>query len=147
MIKGPSVLLLLSALTILVTFSFGEEETILYPADNTSPAYFQGDASKPGDHLFERFVLAAFLALVGVGGISFYLWRKGKFPLSPMHKSGRLNLSETKMLGNKQFLVVVEYENQKLLLGVGPGLITHLCYLEPPEAGEEFISPKLARNQ
>ena len=36
------------------------------------------------------------------------------------------------MLGHRQFLVVVEYENQKMLLGVGPGTIEHLCYLEMP---------------
>jgi hypothetical protein len=32
-------------------------------------------------------------------------------------------------LGNKQYLVVVEYDGQKILLGVGPGMINKLCYL------------------
>ena len=40
-------------------------------------------------------------------------------------------LSSTRSLGNKQFLVVAEYEKQKFLLGVSSGSIKLLAELSP----------------
>jgi flagellar protein FliO/FliZ len=52
----------------------------------------------------------------------------------------KLNINETRMLGNRQFLVVAQYEDRKVLLGVCPGRIEYLCTL----AGGESDFPKLA---
>jgi flagellar protein FliO/FliZ len=41
----------------------------------------------------------------------------------------RLNIAETRMLGNRQFLIVAEYDDKKILLGVCPGRIDYLCPL------------------
>jgi len=41
-----------------------------------------------------------------------------------------LNVSETHSLGNKQFLVVTEYEAEKFLLGISPGKIEFLAKLD-----------------
>ncbi len=42
---------------------------------------------------------------------------------------GRLRVLETRMLGNRQVLMVVEYDDAKLLLGVCPGRIDYLTPL------------------
>ena len=33
------------------------------------------------------------------------------------------------MLGNRQFLVVAEYSGREIMLGIGPGFVTHVCDL------------------
>jgi len=43
----------------------------------------------------------------------------------------KLKIEETRMLGNRQFLVVASYEHTRVLLGVSPGRIDYLCRLEP----------------
>lgn len=76
-----------------------------------------------------------FVFLIVLGGVALLLRnfaRKGKLTLKPNMDGQGLVVAETKALGNKQFLVVVEYGSQKILLGVGPGMINHLCYLTTP---------------
>ena len=46
----------------------------------------------------------------------------------------RIKLGETHSLGNKQFLVVAEYESEKFLLGISPGRIERLARLRPSES-------------
>jgi len=41
------------------------------------------------------------------------------------------------MLGNRQFLIVAEYEDRKMLIGVCPGRIDYLC---PLGSGDETFS-------
>lgn len=70
-----------------------------------------------------------------------YLLRNGLPSFQPKLKGERkLNIAETRMLGNRQFLVVAEYENRKLLLGVCPGRIDYLCTLG---SGAEPEFPKI----
>lgn len=42
----------------------------------------------------------------------------------------KLEILETKVLGNRQFLCVVAYENQHILLGVSPNNLQFLCSLD-----------------
>jgi flagellar protein FliO/FliZ len=58
-----------------------------------------------------------------LAGGSYFL--KNGFNLFPKKNKGlrKLNVAETRMLGNRQFLVVAEYEGRKMLLGVCPGRI------------------------
>ncbi len=70
--------------------------------------------------------------LGGLGYAALYFVRQSKSGGIKMRLKGNkggLVLKETHTLGNKQFLVVVEYEGQKFLLGVGPGMINKLCDL------------------
>lgn len=75
-----------------------------------------------------------FIVALSIGGyILIHITKRGGLPLSSKkRRDGRLNICETRMLGNKQFLVVVEYGSRKVLLGVGPGMINHLCFLDNP---------------
>lgn len=70
----------------------------------------------------------------------FRLSRKSLF--SP-HK---LKILESKSLGNRQFLLVVSYESEKLLLGVYPNGMRFLCKLGADEnvaAKTEFPHPNI----
>ncbi|MGF1449115.1 MAG: flagellar biosynthetic protein FliO [Opitutales bacterium] len=98
-----------------------------------------GDAQGFYLGLFQAFL---FLTLMGAGGfLLVQRLRQGKGPLKSrinralgQGESG-LRVEETRMLGNKQYLVVVSYADKKMLIGVGPGLINHLCYLNDNFAG------------
>jgi flagellar protein FliO/FliZ len=46
------------------------------------------------------------------------------------------------MLGNRQFLVVAEYEDRKMLIGVCPGRIDYLATLSAPEADFPDVQPE-----
>ncbi len=85
--------------------------------------------------------IAAYLGgmlVLFIGGA--WLLRNG-LPMMQKNKGPRkLNVSETRGLGGRQFLVVAEYENRKVLLGVCPGRIDFLCSLSSAEP--EF--PKLS---
>lgn len=75
--------------------------------------------------------LAIYLCLLValLGGGSYFL--KNGFNFLPAKNKGvrKLNVAETRMLGNRQFLVVAEYEGRKMLLGVCPGRIELLSEL------------------
>lgn len=71
--------------------------------------------------------LCLLLALLGGGS---YFLKNGFNFLPPKSKGVRkLSVAETRMLGNRQFLVVAEYEGRKMLLGVCPGRIELLSDL------------------
>ena len=75
-------------------------------------------------------IFAYFLLIVALllGGL--FLTRSG-FSLLPRKARGerKLVISETRTLGNRQFLIVAEYENRKMLIGVCPGRIDYLSTL------------------
>jgi flagellar protein FliO/FliZ len=76
----------------------------------------------------------ALVLMVGLLGGGAYLVRNGFTLLQPKMKGARkLQISETRMLGNRQFLVVAEYEDRKMLLGVCPGRIDYLATLSAAE--------------
>lgn len=117
------------------TTSF-EEGTVLQPREPSSKTF---DREGPGNGL----VWAIYLFLLMVAAlIGLWLYsRKGGLTLKKSGFSNELKIRETKALGNRQFLVVVEYGEQKMLIGVAPGVINHLCYLEDAQP-EEPTSPQ-----
>ena len=78
--------------------------------------------------------IAVFLfILTGIGLAVVHYAKKGTISfgqLKPIGTENSLIILETKMLGSRQFLTVVEYNEQKMLLGVSPGRIEQLCFLE-----------------
>ena len=81
--------------------------------------------------------LAGLVVLIAGGG---WLLKNG-IPSMQRNKGERkLNISETRGLGARLFLVVAEYDNRKMLIGVCPGRIEYLCTL----SGAEPEFPKLA---
>ena len=92
-----------------------------------------------------RIQLALYLALlVALLGGGVYVMRNGLGFLQPKPKGPRkLDITETRMLGNRQFLIVAEYEHRKMLIGVCPGRIDYLCTL----SGAEPEFPRLASEE
>jgi len=75
-------------------------------------------------------ILVYFLLIAALLGAGFYFTRSGFGVLAGKAKGERkLVISETRSLGNRQFLIVAEYENRKMLLGVCPGKIDYLSTL------------------
>lgn len=77
-------------------------------------------------------VLVYGVLLVAAGFVGYHYMRKNN-PLQRINRGTQLNIEETRALGSKQFLAVVNYNGQRMLLGVGPGFINHLCYLDASE--------------
>ncbi|BET66056.1 hypothetical protein ASA1KI_09740 [Opitutales bacterium ASA1] len=73
---------------------------------------------------------AGYVVVLGmlVAGV-WLLMRRGSLRGPFTKNTGKLNVLETRMLGNRQFLLVVEYEDAKMLVGVCPGRIDYLTPL------------------
>ena len=83
--------------------------------------------------------LGAMLVLFGGGA---WLLRNGMPSMQRNKGERKLNISETRGLGSRQFLVVAEYENRKMLLGVCPGRIDYLCTLSATEPEFPSLAPE-----
>ena len=110
---------------------FGEEAA-------TSPLPFKTGG---GGGTFQLTIYLVLLLALFAGGL--YLLRNGFTLFQPKMKGDRkLEISETRMLGNRQFLVVAAYEDRKILIGVCPGRIDYLCTLAGAEPEFPNISPE-----
>lgn len=68
------------------------------------------------------------LAAAGAGG--WLLWQQRRAPRGLTGREARkLAIAETRTLGNRQYLVVADYDGRKFLLGVCPGRIELLVPL------------------
>jgi len=73
---------------------------------------------------------AAYIVILAlIAGGAWLLVKRGSLPRPFTRSEGRLKVLESKMLGNRQFLMVVEYEDAKMLLGVCQGRIDYLTPL------------------
>jgi flagellar protein FliO/FliZ len=126
----------LRSVFVLLALSFAapafaaDDNKVIYPggakADSTTVM--------PGGSL-NTVTLVVGLLLAGVGGWLVYRNRRGTPVGRDLHA---LAISETRSLGNRQYLVVASYEGKKFLLGVCPGSINMLTALpEAPEAEDE----------
>jgi len=82
-----------------------------------------------------------FVVLLALAGGGFYFLKRGLPLRGKKNGESRLQLLETKMLGNRQFLVVVNYDDNKMLIGVGPGQIQYLCPLDSADDDLEKLAP------
>ena len=94
----------------------------------------------PGMDEFGR-LLGYITLLAALAGAAIYLIKFG----IPLHRNRskeerKLQVHEMRPLGNRQFLVVVGYEDTRMLLGVTPGKIDYLCPLDPPSSADRDFS-------
>ncbi|MCE9612523.1 MAG: flagellar biosynthetic protein FliO [Chthoniobacter sp.] len=107
------------------------------PASRAEPLVFKTE----GAGTLQVSIYLGFLLVVIGGG--YYLLRNGAAIFQPKLKGDRkLNISETRMLGNRQFLVVAQYEDRRVLLGVCPGRIDYLCSLRGGEPEFQKVLPE-----
>ena len=110
---------------------FAEDAAVVAPLP-----YKAGDGTT-----FQLSIYLALLLALFAGGA--FLLRNGFTLFQPKMKGERkLEISETRMLGNRQFLVVAAYEDRKILIGVCPGRIDYLCTLAGAEPEFPNISPE-----
>jgi flagellar protein FliO/FliZ len=109
-------------------------ETVLYPQGSAAT-----NAAVPtprNDSGYGARTLLVVALLLAAGGVWVLLRRRS----GPGFLAGRvvhkLQIEETRSLGNRQYLVVAVYEGQKLLLGVTPGQIQ---LLTPLSSGEDKL--------
>jgi flagellar biogenesis protein FliO len=70
-------------------------------------------------------------------GTMFFLTKKGYFGVNRHATEGKLRIKDQIMLGNRQFLVVVEYGKKEILVGIGPGFIRHVCDMSEVQISKE----------
>lgn len=118
----------LTRLSVLVLFFFAislhaEESSgkVFYPAPPPAAAATPTSANPVATSFFYLIFLG------GMGYVAYLLWKKKVVPQkSSKAKASALDITTTRPLGNRQFLVVVNYKDKELLLGVGQGFITKL---------------------
>ncbi len=123
-----------------------EESQIISPG---AAEAVEAEVEEPMSGIFsgERSSSAA-LSLLGyaviLGGLcvaAWYFFKRGLIRKPFAKGEGKLKVAETRMLGNRQFIMVVEYEDQKILLGVGPGKIDYLTNLQAYRGDFPQIEP------
>jgi len=101
-----------------------DSSTVIYPRTQApaQPAVSQSSYSGVG--------LGILFALCGAA-LGVYLWIRSKNGLQLSSRTEqKLKVNEMRSLGNRQYLVVASYGDQKFLLGVCPGKVEMLSPLE-----------------
>lgn len=126
-VRSLSVTLWACAFMAIVATAADDNKVIFPGGSGASGA----PAPAPGSAGMGNVTLVVGLVLAAVGG--WFVWR-GRMS-APLGKAAQqLAISETRPLGNRQYLVVATYEDKKFLLGVCPGRIDLLAPLHEGEA-------------
>ncbi|MDQ8185951.1 flagellar biosynthetic protein FliO [Pelagicoccus sp. SDUM812002] len=97
------------------------------PSSSAMQGLFSGDSASSGALI----TLLGYAVIIGaLAVVVWFLFRSGIIRKKFSKSEGKLKIAETRMLGNRQFLSVVEYGSQKILIGVGPGKIDYLTTLQ-----------------
>jgi len=109
-----------------------EDSKIIFPGSSVpSGASAPGGAAGLGS-----VTLLVGLALAAVG--AWLVWRS-RLAATAGRDVHQLAITETRSLGNRQYLVVASYEDKKFLLGVCPGRID---FLAPLHGSSELEKPR-----
>lgn len=100
-----------------------KEAELIYPRQ-AAPA--EAPTAAPVGHSNATLILLG-LGAAAAGG--FMLWRQRRSPGGSGAQARKLAVTETRPLGNRQYLVVADYDGRKFLLGVCPGRIDLLSPL------------------
>jgi flagellar biogenesis protein FliO len=74
-----------------------------------------------------------------IAGAAIYFFKFG-LPLARKSATAerKLQVLETRPLGNRQYLLVVAYDDSRMLLGITPGKIDYLCPLDTTSNPKDF---------
>jgi len=126
------ILSLFATLSFYGTLCAGQSDAKVY---DPSVASALGSAPTPGSSFLISVIYLVFLA--GLAWAVYLFWRKRSAPCRTTRSQARiLDVTATRPLGNRQFLVVVRYGKKELLLGVGQGFITPLQSDDCPDTKE-----------
>lgn len=106
-----------------------KDSEIIHPRSAVPAEAPATSQTKSGDANYLLIVLAAGAAAAG----GWMLWRQRRTPGGIAGRDARkLTVAESRSLGNRQYLVVADYDGKKFLLGVCPGSISMLAPLDGP---------------
>ncbi len=88
-------------------------------------------------------IIGFLIILGGMAVVAWYLFKRGVIRKPFASKEGKLKIAESRMLGNRQYIMVVEYEDNKILLGVGPGKIEYLTSLNGYRSNFPNLEPQI----
>jgi len=98
---------------------------MIYPR-NAAPADTPATPARPAES--NRLLIVLAVAAAAAGG--WMLWRQRQGGGAAAGAARKLSIAESRPLGNRQHLLVVDYDGRKFLLGVCPGRIELLTPLE-----------------
>jgi flagellar protein FliO/FliZ len=108
------------------------KDEVIYPrsaAPAGAPAETSGGSS--------RNLLTGLLGLACAAGAGWLYWRnRAMGGTGPGRSERKLTIAETRSLGNRQHLLVADYDGRKYLLGVCPGRIDLLTALNEANSKE-----------
>lgn len=119
---------LLIALAMAATLAAEEkpaEGNVIYPRAGTMTS---PPAPPAKSDSMQGTLLLLTAAAAGLGG--WWLWRQRQTAGGLTAQQRKLSIAESRPLGNRQYLVVADYNGQKFLLGVCPGRIEMLTSLD-----------------
>jgi flagellar protein FliO/FliZ len=116
----------LSTLALLaLAVSAAAQEKVIYPRSAAAP---DAPVTPRGDGSNATLLILA-LGAAGAGG--WLLWRQKRTAQGLRGRDARkLAVAESRSLGNRQYLVVADYDGRKFLIGVCPGRIDMLAPLD-----------------
>ena len=131
-----------------------EASQVVYPNSSSSEngegaegEVYSGILSEGGSPIGMVVTILGYLLILGAMGVgAWYLFKRGVFRKPFSNKEGKLNIAESRMLGNRQYIMVVEYEDNKILLGVGPGKIDYLTSLQGYRNEFPKLEPEVSKN-
>lgn len=109
--------------------------TIIYPKNSSDPSR---PATAP-EHDGTRSLILIVALLLAAGGAWLILQKRKAGPLGGHGR--KLQIDETRPLGNRQYLVVADYDGKKFLLGVTPGRIQMLAPLDATDRADAEDEP------
>ena len=131
-----------------------EASQVVYPNSSSSEngegaegEVYSGILSEGGSPIGMVVTILGYLLILGAMAVAaWYLFKRGVFRKPFSNKEGKLNIAESRMLGNRQYIMVVEYEDNKILLGVGPGKIDYLTSLQGYRNDFPKLEPEVSEN-
>jgi flagellar protein FliO/FliZ len=114
-------------------------DTVIYPKGSPEPETDAPRAASRSSGTGSTWLAVAMLIALAGGWLVIKRRAAGGAGLLGNRSNHKLQIDETRSLGNRQYLVVASYEGRKFLLGVTTGQIQMLTPLddktpEPPEA-------------
>jgi flagellar protein FliO/FliZ len=100
------------------------QDQVIFPRTTAGAGGTESRADAPSS---SKAILALAAVCAGAGG--WLLWRRRQSAALAASGGRKLKVVETQSLGNRQFLVVADYDGRKILLGVCPGRIEMLTDL------------------
>ena len=110
------------------------------PSSSPSPSPSPSPSRPPSPDINALGRMLGYLTLfAAIAGAAIYFVKFG-LPLARKASAAerKLQILETRPLGNRQYLLVVAYDETRMLIGVTPGKIDYLCPLESLGSPKDF---------